>query len=155
MLHRPASSSLLAVLALALLVVAAVPLHAQSGEDGDASLYQRIGGYDVIAAVVDDFFARFGEDPELVPFLGGINASEGARIRQRFVDFVCARTGGPCLYLGRDMRTTHDGLPITDTHFDRVMRHMEAAVAAQQMPDGAAGELISMLGALRSEILPR
>lgn len=38
---------------------------------------------------------RFGADPQLAPLLGGINAPEGARIRQHFVDFICVRTGGP------------------------------------------------------------
>ncbi len=142
-------------LALLVFAMSAACLDAQDGARGmeDVSLYDRIGGYDVIAGVVDDFFARFGEDPELAPFLGGINAHEGARVRQRFIDFACARTGGPCLYLGRDMRAAHEGLPIADAHFDRVMEHMRAAVAASGVPEGAARELMALFEALRSEIV--
>lgn len=137
--------------------MSAASLHAQDGQGGmdDASLYERLGGYDVIAGVVDDFLGRFGEDPELAPFLGGINASEGARVRQRFVDFACARSGGPCLYLGRDMRVAHEGLPITDVHFELVMEHLRAAVTAVGVPEDAGAELIAMFEALRADIVHR
>lgn len=154
-LHAPPTLRWLPVLLI--FAMSATSLHAQDGEGGrdDVSLYERLGGYDVIAAVVDEFFARFGEDPELTPFLGGINAAEGARVRQRFVDFACARTGGPCLYLGRDMRAAHEGLPIADVHFDRVMGHLQAAVSAVGVPEDAGAELIAMFEALRSDIVPR
>ena len=133
----------------------AAALEAQEANGAELSLYERLGGYDVIAAVVDDFFERFDTDPELMPFLGGINAAEGARIRQHFVDFICARTGGPCLYLGRDMKEAHEGLPITDSHFDRVMRHLRDALDNQDVPERAKRELTSMLNGLRAEITTR
>lgn len=128
-------------------------VHAQQQGFTEPSLYDRLGGYDMIAATVDAFFERFGADPELAPFLGGINAAEGARIRQRFVDFICARTGGPCVYLGRDMRSAHEGLPITDAHFDRVVGHIRDALRAVGVPETAASELMEMVEALRSQIV--
>lgn len=152
--------SLVAPAALPALVVAlalgpgSAALQAQEQGPGEASLYQRLGGYDAIAAVVDDFFARFGGDPELTPFLGGINAVQGARIRQRFVDFACATTGGPCLYLGRDMRGAHEGLPITVRHFEQVMGHFRDALRANGVSEAAASEFLTMLETLRAEVLP-
>lgn len=122
-------------------------------DSAEPSLYHRMGGYDVLAAVVDDFFARFASDPTLVPFLGGINAAAGARVRQHFVDFACATTGGPCLYNGRDMKTTHDGLPITDQHFDAVMRHFRAALDHNGVGEREKQEFLALLSALRPEIV--
>jgi hemoglobin len=147
---RVRSLTLLLVLA-ALLVPSSV--LAQGADADEASLYQRVGGYDMIAAVVDDFLGRFGTDPELAPFLGGVNASEGARVRQRFVDFACAQTGGPCLYLGRDMESAHEGLGIRAEHFDRVLGHMRAAIEANGVPDEVAGELVALFEAQRSAIV--
>jgi truncated hemoglobin YjbI len=34
-------------------------------DTAEASLYERIGGYDVIAAVIDDLFALMRGDPDL------------------------------------------------------------------------------------------
>lgn len=149
---RLGSTLLILATAPLLAVGAPVALSAQDGAPGE-TLYHRLGGYDVIAATVDNFFGRFGEDPALAPFLGGINAAEGARVRQRFIDFMCAHTGGPCLYLGRDMVAAHDGLGITDHHFDRVLTHFRAALQANRVPEGAAAELMAMVEGLRSEIV--
>lgn len=144
--------SFIASLAVALLFAVPVvqPVEAQSAE---ASLYKRLGGYDVIAAVVDDFFGRFAKDESLAPFLGGVNASAGARVRQHFVDFFCAKTGGPCLYNGKDMKTTHTGLPIGEAHFESVMRHFAAALDAQRVGGREKQELLTMLRAMRGDIV--
>lgn len=119
------------------------------------TLYQRLGGYDVIAAVVDDFLGRFGSDPQLAPFLGGLNAAAGARVRQHFIDFTCARTGGPCLYNGRDMRATHEGLPIGNDHFDAVVRHFGDALSAQKVGQREREEVLTMLRSLRTEVVSK
>jgi hemoglobin len=126
------------------------PAEAQSQAE---SLYKRMGGYDMIAAVVDDFFGRFGTDAQLSPFLGGLNAAAGARVRQNFIDFFCSRTGGPCLYTGQDMKAAHTGLAIRDAHFEAVMRHFEAALTAQNVGARERQEMLSMLRSLRADIV--
>src|SRR4051812_45387602 len=79
----------------------------------DKSLYQRIGGYDAIAAVTDDFLARLEKDDKLGRFFQGVSDDDSViRIRQHVIDLVCAQTGGPCKYTGRDMKTAHAGLGI-------------------------------------------
>lgn len=132
-----------------LVLLAVEPASAQN----DRSLYERMGGYDVIAAFVDDFFARFGADPELAPYLGGINAAEGARVRQHLVDFVCARTGGPCLYTGRTMAEAHEGLGITEAHFDTAVAHMGDALDAQGVGGRERTELLTMVRGLKGAIV--
>lgn len=136
----------------------AATLEGQESETStaeQATLYERLGGYDVIAAAVDDFLGRFGSDPELGPFLGGLNASAGARVRQHIVDFLCAESGGPCLYIGQDMETTHEGLGIEDAHFDRVVGHFSDAFEAQGVEEGARRELVSRLNGLRDAVVAR
>ena len=66
----------------------------------DKFLYHRLGGYDAIAAVVDDFMGRMGNDPKLKRFFTRMKPESGKRTRQLIVDFVCAATGGPCYYTG-------------------------------------------------------
>jgi hemoglobin len=143
-----------AILSTALaLSLAPISASAQEQSAEQPSLYERLGGYDVIAATVDNFLERFDADPVLVPFLGGVNAAEGARIRQHFVDFICARTGGPCLYLGRDMTETHEGLSIMDAQFESVIEHLTNALDHQGVEDPEKRELLSFLVALRAQIV--
>lgn len=139
----------------AILLLLATSAAAEAAAQNRPTLYARMGGYDRIAAVIDDFLGRFDADPALAPFLGGINAVEGARIRQHFVDFLCHRTGGPCLYNGRDMKITHEGLPITEAHFAAVTRHFDAALEKQGVPAPERREVMTMLQSLREMIVQR
>ena len=76
-----------------------------------ASLYDRLGGPDVIAAVTDDFVAGVLGDRHLSRFFTGTLDSS---LRQRVIDLLCEITGGPCVYKGRDMKAVHKGMGITD-----------------------------------------
>ena len=137
-----------ALLGLAL-AVSSSPAAAQDG--GAPSLYERMGGYDVVAAVVDDFFARFDADPELQPFLEHV--TEPARVRQHFVDFLCARAGGPCAYHGGDMDSVHAEMAIAGEHFDRVTGHFGDAIAAAGVDRPEREELLALLRSLRGPIV--
>ena len=77
------------------------------------SLYKRLGGYDALAAVTDDFIGRLATDPKEGRFFVGLSTDSKVRVRQHVVDFLCVATGGPCKYTGRDMETAHTGLNIT------------------------------------------
>jgi hemoglobin len=83
----------------------------------DASLYRRIGGYDVIAAVIDDLFARMRADSRFERFGAGRSLDSRRRAQQLTVDQICSVSGGPCYYTGRDMRTSHSGLGISESEW--------------------------------------
>lgn len=149
------------LMTLMILALGSVPgvlptaLHAQEPTVELPTLYKRIGGYDAIAATVDNFLERYDNDPELMPFNGGLNTAESRRIRQHFVDYLCERTGGPCLYLGRNMTETHEGLAITDALFDRVMQHLDDALTDVGILGTAKQELLAMLSAVRPQTVTR
>jgi hemoglobin len=68
------------------------------------TLYKRLGGYDAIAAVVDSLMVRIKDDDKLRRFYDRRGADGIAREQQLLVDFLCASTGGPMVYTGRDMK---------------------------------------------------
>lgn len=79
-----------------------------------STLYRRLGGYDAIAAIVADLFQLLKDDPRFVRFGMGRSLDSKARVLQLTIEQVCALAGGPCIYLGRDMETSHRGLGITE-----------------------------------------
>jgi hemoglobin len=79
-------------------------------EKNDSSLYHRLGGYDVIAAFIDDTYRRLRNDPRFSRFATRSIDSQ-QRARQLLVDQICHLTGGPCNYVGRDMKTSHNRSP--------------------------------------------
>ena len=93
-----------------------------AGPSPRASLYQRIGGYDVLAAVVDDLFALMRADSRFARFGAGRSIDSRHRAQQLTVDFLCSLSGGPCYYTGRDMRTSHAGLQIVESEWDATIQ---------------------------------
>jgi len=67
-------------------------------------LYERLGGYNAIAAASDDLMSRLRRDPQLGRFWAHRGDDGLAREKQLLVDFLCASTGGPLYYRGRDMK---------------------------------------------------
>ena len=58
------------------------------------SLYDRLGGYNAVAAVVDDFIGRLVADKRFSKFFVGHSEDSLKRIRQHIVDQFCAAAGG-------------------------------------------------------------
>src|SRR3712207_8942098 len=54
------------------------------------SLYDRLGGYNAVAAVVDDFVGRLVTDKQFERFFAGHSNDSKKRIRQHIVDQLCA-----------------------------------------------------------------
>lgn len=105
----------------------------------EKSLYVRIGGYDVICAIVDEFSQTFANDPRMVRFVSGMNVERQKRNRQLTVDYLCAASGGPALYLGQDMKTAHAGLGISSSEWRIAMDHVQRAVE-KLIPSQREGE---------------
>jgi hemoglobin len=112
-------------IALALLLSTSVMAQAMAKEK---SLYERLGGYNSLAAVVDDFIKRLVDDQRFNKFFVGHSIDSQKKIRQHILDQFCAATGGPCIYIGRDMKTTHQGLGITETDWNEAAKHLVAAL---------------------------
>jgi hemoglobin len=85
----------------------------QAGKDSKTpSLYQRLGGYDTLAAVFDEVGGRMAADPELEQFFKGHSTDTLLHQRQRALEFLCHEMGGPCAYTGRPLKRAHGGLAI-------------------------------------------
>ena len=121
--------------------------------DQPPSLYKRLGGFDALAAVTDDFIGRMAADPQLKKFFTGFNESSLARIREHVVDFLCQATGGPCKYHGLDMKTSHTGLKITDSDWDVSVKHLNATLDKFKVPQKERGEVIAAVSGLKADIV--
>jgi len=119
------------------------------------SLYKRLGGYDALAAVTDDFIGRLATDPQLGRFFVGLSTDSKNRVRQHVIDFLCAATGGPCLYLGRDMKTAHTGLNITESDWNVSVKDLVATLDKFKVPEKEKGEVLAAISGLKGDIVGR
>ena len=141
--------------ALCLVALTASSGFAQSAGATEPSLYKRLGGYDAIAAVTDELIGRMVSDPALNRFLVGLSDNSKAHLRQLFVDQICFATGGPCLYVGRDMKTTHKGLGITGADWDLAVKHLVGALDKFKVPPKEKDDLLAIVTKLKPDIVEK
>jgi len=134
------------------LAVLALPLASVAGAQ-EKTLYQRLGGYDAIAAVSDEFIARLATDEQEKRFFIGFSDDSKMRIRQLLVDLVCKSTGGPCYYTGRDMKTAHAGAGITKADWDRSLGIFIEVLNKFKVPDKEQKDLAALLSPLEKDIV--
>jgi len=139
--------------ALSLAVLAPLCLAPPQAAAQQASLYKRLGGYDAIAAVTDDFIGRLAGDPQLKRFFTGLSVDSQKKLRQHVVDFLCSATGGPCIYTGRDMKTAHTGLGITESDWNTSVNHLVATLDKFKVPEKEKGEVLAAVGGLKGDIV--
>ena len=138
------------VFSLLLTITGTISAHAQ-----EKSLYERVGGYNALAAVVDDFVGRLVADKQFEKFFAGHSIDSKKRIRQHILDQFCAATGGPCVYTGRDMKTTHAGLGITEADWDAAAKHLAASLDKFKVPEKEKGEVLAFVMSLKKDIVEK
>jgi hemoglobin len=116
----------------------------------ERTLYERLGGMDAITAVVEDFRDRVaGDDRINLKFA----RTDLARLRKMLIDQVCEATGGPCRFNGRSMKEAHAGMKVTSGEFDALVADLVATLNQFKVPDAEQGELLAILGPLKSDIV--
>ena len=119
------------------------------------NLYQRLGGYDVIAVVIDEFLSRFGSDPGLARFSGGRSLHSRQRTRQLIVEQICSLAAGPCVYTGRDMRTSHAGLGISEAEWQATLQHASAALEGCGLAPNERAKFLAIFQRYRDVIVEK
>lgn len=119
----------------------------------DRTLYQRLGGYDGIAAFANDLLPRLQSDARLGRFWAHRGADGVAREKQLLIDFLCASAGGPLLYTGRDMRTSHRGMRIDAQDWKAFLGHAGATFAALRVPEAEQRDVVALVATLEREIV--
>ena len=146
--------SYLAIMALTTLSAGAVLSSPALSQDAmQKSLYERLGGYGAISAVVNDFAEKLFDDPQVGPFFKGMGTDTRKSFIQKNTNLVCNVTGGPCKIISRDARTVHSGLGITEADFNVVVNHLVDTLNSFEVPAREQEELLSIVGSLKPAIV--
>ena len=117
------------------------------------SLYERLGGYDGITAFANDLLPRLRADPQLGRFWQNRGDDGIAREKQLLIDFLCSSAGGPMYYTGRDMKTSHQGMKISETDWSIFLRHAGATMEALRVPKQECDEVVAFVLSLKEDIV--
>ena len=119
----------------------------------EPTLYQRLGGREAIKLVVDDFVANMAADPRVNGRFKGLDAARVAKLQTNLADQICDAAGGPCAYLGRDMKTTHTGMGITEAEWTATVEDLVKALNKFKVGQKEQQELLGALGAMKKDIV--
>ncbi len=119
------------------------------------TLYSRLGGYDTIAAVVDDLMMKMTTDQRLAKYFVGQCDDSKKRMRQLQMDMISQATGGPSLYMGRDMKTVHKGLKIDGTEWQLTISYLIGILDKFNVEDADQKEVFALLNGIKGDIVER
>src|SRR5216684_1988389 len=121
--------------------------------ENQKTLYERLGGYDAVAAVSADLVGRLQKDPQLGRFWTNRGADGVKRELQLLIDYLCSCAGGPVYYRGRDMLLAHRGMHISEGDWTVFLGHAAATLTKFAVPETEKGEIVAFVQSLRKDIV--
>ena len=121
--------------------------------DATYSLYDRLGGYDAIAAVANNMLPRLMADEQLGRFWQNRGEDGIEREKQLLIDFLVHASGGPMLYTGRNMTTTHRGMQISEADWTRFIGHLTDTLRHFDLPAAETNDVLTFIESTKSEIV--
>jgi hemoglobin len=136
-----------------LMAVVAICLAACASAPPEPTLYQRLGGREAIKGVVDDFVANIVADPRVNSRFKGLQPAAVAKLQTNLADQICDATGGPCAYLGREMKVAHGGMGITDAEWSATVEDLVKSLNKFKVGAKEQQELLAILGPMKKDIV--
>jgi hemoglobin len=119
----------------------------------EKTLYARLGRYDAIAAVVDNLLPRLISDQRLGRFWAHRGEDGLRREKQLLIDFLCQSAGGPLLYVGRGMKTSHKGMRISEDDWSAFLGHLRATLDDFEVPVAEKETVIAFVQSTKADIV--
>jgi hemoglobin len=118
----------------------------------DDTVFRQFGGKEGIAGVMGDFIPLLLADARLRDAFRDVDMD---RLAALLGEQFCELTGGPCKYSGKDMKTIHADLKITNAQFNALAEDLQAAMEKHNIPSGAQNKLIAKLAPMQRMVVTK
>ena len=132
------------------LASAQTPAPAAAGMPASDALYQTFGAKPGLVKLMDDFMVRLLADPRTGPHFKPANQQ---RVKEQLVDQFCQVMGGPCIYKGADMKSSHANLDITKADFNALVEVLQHTMDAQGIPFREQNKLLARLAPMHRDTI--
>lgn len=137
----------LAFLGASLFMTSAVLAQAAAKND---QLYKAFGEKPGLVLLMDDFMTRLLADPRTGPHFKPANQPH---VKEQLVDQFCALSGGPCVYKGADMQSTHANLDITKSDFHALVEVLQQSMDAKGIAFSQQNRMLALLAPMHRDII--
>ena len=115
-------------------------------------LFFRMGGEAKLKAAVDELVVVMLAD-ERINFV--FAQTDLTKFKHLLYTQLCELAGGPCIYDGRNMRTAHAKLPITNAHFNALTEDLYIAFDRVGVSYALQNQMIALLAPMQRDIVKR
>lgn len=141
----------LLAIAISALLMACAGIQ-ETSPNSDDSLYRALGELEGIQAITNQFIGEIGRSREIVKHF---SETDLGRFKEKFVEQICAESGGPCKYSGDSMAQVHRGMDITEGEFNATVNALTAAMDSEGIDKRTQNRLLKKLAPMRSDIIYR
>jgi hemoglobin len=114
------------------------------------SLFERIGGAAAVDAAVDVFYRKVLADARISHFFTNVDMN---RQRAKQKAFLTVAFGGPNGYTGKNMRSAHAHMKLTEEHFNAVMENIGGTLKELNVPDELIAEAAQIALSTKNDVL--
>lgn len=118
----------------------------------ESSLYHKLGGWKAIDAAVDAFYVKVLADKRVNHFFEDISMPKQHRKQK---EFLSAALGGPLPWTGKDMRKAHDGMGLTEEHFNAIAENLIATLKDLKVSQELIDQVIAVVATTKDDVLGR
>ena len=113
-------------------------------------LYKAFGEKPGLVVLMDDFMTRLLADPRTGPHFKPANQQ---RVKEQLVEQFCALGGGPCIYKGADMQSSHANLDIKKSDFHALVEVLQQSMDAKGIAFRKQNEMLALLAPMHRDII--
>tara|TARA_R110001599_G_scaffold313810_1_gene521683 strand:- start:211 stop:570 length:360 start_codon:yes stop_codon:yes gene_type:complete len=116
----------------------------------EETLYSRLGGAENITKIANDLVENHINNPAISTRFAEVDT---VKLKLLADTFITSGTGGPNVYKGRDMLSTHKGMNISAVEFMAVLDDALKALSDNGVGQREQEEMLFILYSMRSEIV--
>lgn len=119
----------------------------------EKSLYERLGGKDAIAKVVDSFVKNAATNDVTKKRFAKLKPASVDNLKKQLVDQICEASGGECKYTGKNMKEAHKGMKITEAEWNATVSALKAALDEHKVGEKEQNDLIAAIAPMHDDIV--
>lgn len=116
------------------------------------SLYQKLGGQAAIDAAVEAFYVKVLADDRVKHFFDDVSM---VKQRRKQKEFLSHALGGPLPWTGKDMRKAHEGMGLTEAHFNAIAENLVATLKDLKISQELIDQVVAVVATTKDDVLGR
>ena len=107
--------------------------------------------------MVDEFVSRVAADKRINTFFAATAGDKArlAKVKGSLIDQICQASGGPCKYMGKDMKAAHMGMGVSRADFDALVEDLVGALDTFNVGAHEKEQPLGALGPMKADIVEK